>query len=454
MLSPLGGLPVGDARVVEPRGDEDAGVLLGPDLVDGAVGEHVVKVLWLVGVAPLLPLPRGEGDGGVAHGHHEVHERHPRQGGPEEVGRLVDHVAHEEAARRAPLAAHARGLGPPGLDQGVSHVHKVVEGVALREVLAAFLIPLPPPVLRPAAHVRDGVHHAAVHEWQRARGEGGLDAHAVGAVAVQVKRGGRCRRVIHPRTHIHLILPPKERHGHFGPVPCSDVAARGGVERGVVVGYGRLLDRGHLARVEVVGHGPARGHGRGEGEADGLGLHFKVGTKATLVGSLGPLHAVHGLHLRALTRHVEDPHLREPSLAALDHEVVLEARGVAHRALGIMRQNGLALRVTQRLPVLQAGRGEGRNDHLLIVRTALIGGDEEPVRAVLHGVAKLELARLDELELWRRRSRALGRHIGFKFKRLATFVCEFQEAHLGRFRRVGAHEEEAAVARLIHGYVE
>mmetsp|Transcript_20029 Transcript_20029/g.59155 ORF Transcript_20029/g.59155 Transcript_20029/m.59155 type:complete len:233 (-) Transcript_20029:1625-2323(-) len=168
VLHPLGRLPIGDARVVQSAGDEDGGVVLRLHLVDRAVGEHVVKVFWLVRVAPLLPLPRGEGDGRVAHGDDEVDERHPGEGRPEELGRLVDHVADEQAARGPALAAHASRRGPAVAHEGAAHVHKVVEGVALGEVLAALLVPLPPPLLRPAPHVRHGEDHAAVHEGEGA----------------------------------------------------------------------------------------------------------------------------------------------------------------------------------------------------------------------------------------------------------------------------------------------
>lgn len=49
--APLGGLPVGHARVIEASGDEHRGVRLGLHVVVGGVLEHVVVELLLVGIA-------------------------------------------------------------------------------------------------------------------------------------------------------------------------------------------------------------------------------------------------------------------------------------------------------------------------------------------------------------------------------------------------------------------
>mmetsp|Transcript_64572 Transcript_64572/g.120991 ORF Transcript_64572/g.120991 Transcript_64572/m.120991 type:complete len:388 (+) Transcript_64572:179-1342(+) len=232
LAHPLHGLPVRHPRVVQPRGDQNRGVVLRQDVVHGAVAKHVAEELGFVGVPPLLPLPNRERDGRVAHGSHDVHKGHPRHRDFKQVGAHVQAGAHEEPPRRAPLGRGELRGRPPSAVQVLRAADEVHERVALVQVLSLLFVPRPPH-LGAASDVRDGVHHAAVEQGQALRAEPRVDADAVGPVAVEVQRRGGFGQA---RVRVHQVLVEHQRHGHFRTVVAFHQHPRRGVRVRVIVG--------------------------------------------------------------------------------------------------------------------------------------------------------------------------------------------------------------------------
>ena len=75
--------------------------------------------------------PTVSGRLGVHHRAHDVDEGHGRVHGAEEVGALVDHGAHEQAAGAAALDQQPVGRGPLLADQELGAVDEVEERVPL-----------------------------------------------------------------------------------------------------------------------------------------------------------------------------------------------------------------------------------------------------------------------------------------------------------------------------------
>ena len=105
--------------------------------------------------------------------------------------RLVDR-AHQQPARAAAADRQPVGRGEALGDQVLRRRDEVGEGVPLVEQLPA-LVPGPPHLLA-AAHVRDRDDEAAVEQAQAAGRERRIEAHPVGAVAVEQQRARAVRR--------------------------------------------------------------------------------------------------------------------------------------------------------------------------------------------------------------------------------------------------------------------
>ena len=136
---PLGGLPVLHLAVVQAGGDEHVGIVFGFHLIVGAVAQDVVVVILFVGVAPLIVLAGGEGDGVVEHGGHYVDEGNLGYYARPEVRAHVGDCAHQEAAR---TAAHGEEVFLGGVVVGqepLSGVDEVGEGVLFVEEFTVFV---------------------------------------------------------------------------------------------------------------------------------------------------------------------------------------------------------------------------------------------------------------------------------------------------------------------------
>mmetsp|Transcript_8507 Transcript_8507/g.24626 ORF Transcript_8507/g.24626 Transcript_8507/m.24626 type:complete len:484 (+) Transcript_8507:196-1647(+) len=416
-LHPLGGFPVGHARVVEARGREDVRVGLRRHVVHWAVHAHVVVVLGLVRVAPLLPLANGERDARVAHGDHEVHEGHARDGGGEEVRPHVQHGAHEEAAGAAALAAHLLRHGIAAVDEVLRTADEVVEGVHLVEVLAHVLVP-GAAHFRATADMSDGVGDAAVQQREPRRRERRVHRGAVAAVAVEVERHGLA-------LHL-LVLAVHERDGDLLSVVRRSHEFLRRVERGVVVRNLLLLDELEAAVLREVVEGRRRRDHAGVANAYTVRFEFCVRSdvwgrrglrEGDLVALLRKPHAAAGV--ATALQHVHDPNAGVAAVAAGDGDVVLEAANAAHHAragrrVGAVAEDGVALGVQERLPVLRPrGRRRGHGEPEVLV-PALIGHDIEVTLAVVHVVQYTGAAR--------------GHN-----HRLRTRLVQVDDVHLGRF---------------------
>mmetsp|Transcript_9904 Transcript_9904/g.32872 ORF Transcript_9904/g.32872 Transcript_9904/m.32872 type:complete len:700 (+) Transcript_9904:88-2187(+) len=421
-LGPLCWLPIRHARVVESRDDERLWVDDAlAHVVDGRVAAHVLVVLLLVRVAPLLPLLRRERDRRVAHRHHQVDERHARHRGAPELGRHVDHVAHQQAAGGAALAREPARLGDAPLEQRLAAVDKVGEGVSLREVLARRLVPPVVAHFAAAADVRDGVDDSAVNEGEARGGERGVHADAVAAVPVEVAR----RRP----PLLDGVGAPEQRHGHRLAVARRHLDAAGLVEGGVVPRHRLLLERGvRVARPHVVlAQLPRRRHRRVLDPQPAGRLEEPVAPqlrREALVLEAEPVRARRGNPLPQRNH----PQLREALLAAAHREEAAEGAHPVERAGGRVREDGRAIAAGDRRPVCRVvdrSRVELPVDEAVGVR-----GEEEGARWRVR-VDVVPLAKLAPPDEGRVGGGRGGRH----------------EEHLGRLLGLGLDEEQRGVAR-------
>eukprot|EP00732_Lithocolla_globosa_P002743 Lithocolla_globosa_v1_NODE_1903_length_2264_cov_492.284744.p2 type:complete len:184 gc:universal NODE_1903_length_2264_cov_492.284744:2120-1569(-) len=161
-LHPFGGLPVGYAWVMQASHHQHVGIRLFPHIVVRRVGQHVVKVLGLIRVAPLLPLARCERDGGVTHGVANIHKRDASQRDLEKVWPHVDDRTDQQTARRPALDGEFTGAcNFLYFYQVLGTADEVGESVAFVEIFALLLIPISPH-LPPTSDVGDDVGHAPV----------------------------------------------------------------------------------------------------------------------------------------------------------------------------------------------------------------------------------------------------------------------------------------------------
>mmetsp|Transcript_2606 Transcript_2606/g.6248 ORF Transcript_2606/g.6248 Transcript_2606/m.6248 type:complete len:275 (+) Transcript_2606:285-1109(+) len=183
----LGGFPVGDPGIVQAAGQPAAGigfaVLNG---IHGAVIQHVLEVLFLVGISPLDPFAGSQRDGRIHHGANYVHKGNTQNRHLEEFRGLVDRCPHQHAARRSALAGQHLG-GRPFLHQKLCNVHKIVKGILFAQILGAIglLVPLSSHFATPT-NVCNDVDHSTFQQWQTGRVKVGLAARTIRAITIQV----------------------------------------------------------------------------------------------------------------------------------------------------------------------------------------------------------------------------------------------------------------------------
>jgi len=369
----LGRLPVGHARIVEPRGHEHGRIRLAPDPIVGRPrADRVERRRILDRVAPFRPFELRERQVLVEDRVEHVDEGHLRHGRAPELRRFVQDRTDERAAR---AAAHDRDAPLRRvllLDERPSDVHEVVERVRALLQLAR-LVPVVAELVA-AAHVRDRVHEAAIEQRQTRGREVRRHRHAVRAIGVEEKR---CRAVLHERTRVD------DRHRHVDAVARAYEPAFGRVAA-------RVVARRHLAhllrfegaRRKVVVEDRLRRHHRLVVEAQLRHLELGVVPEPDLVRRLWQCDVV----LVALVG--ADADLVEPVLTLFDHHDVCEARDVHQVVVVGTLDDGL--------PIAFAWIGHGRAHHAK-VGVRVVRADVEVVAALVDVVFVLRTARCDAL---------------------------------------------------------
>src|SRR6267154_962465 len=137
-----------------------------------------------------------------------------------------------------------------------------------------------------AAHVGDGVDHAAVEKAQAIRTEADWDGDAVAAVAVEEQRSAG---VAWSFTAID------DREGNARAIRCGRVQALTDVLLWIVPAEDRLLlAENLLAGAEVVIEDGARGDEGFVLEAEVVGDEFGIGAEGSVVNRLGECDSVRG----------------------------------------------------------------------------------------------------------------------------------------------------------------
>mmetsp|Transcript_49985 Transcript_49985/g.159874 ORF Transcript_49985/g.159874 Transcript_49985/m.159874 type:complete len:481 (-) Transcript_49985:730-2172(-) len=415
---------------------QDSRVGLHTEIVVGAVLKHVVEVLALVGVSDLLPLARGEGDGGVHHGVQRIHKGHLKKHRPEEVrpqvhgGRDQQPAAAGAPGRQAARRRHAE------VHERLRGLHKVGEAVLHRQV-AALLVPLAAE-LPASTHMRHRVDHPAVQQAQAVPVEVWVLTGPVGAVAREQHREGPARKALGVD-----VLAVDQGNGHR---PGRGLDALRTVQIGVEVRHLLLPHKSVLPAVHMVLVGQAwDGEGfvvvpQDFGLKDGVFIEVRGEGRTRRRGAAGREHAaavrrgvgegqrVERRFARPTVALDEDPAL--PMLAALQHQEALEA-AVA-----------LELRALPRDPdVLPGGGGrvrqvrKGHAAELRVLHPVLVCQDVEPAPAVVHAILVLEDAPRHTPEA------RLG-------------ACEVQQLRLGGLAGSGGEDQEASAAGLLYGQGE
>ena len=238
---PLGGFPIGHARVVEAGSHQHRRIVLRRYLVIGAVAEDIGEGLLAQDrVPPFGPFARRQRQFSVEHGRQHIDEGHMRHHRAPQLGIGVDHRAHQLAARRTARNADPAFLGIALGDQPLRHVDEIVEGIGAFVELA-LQIPLAPQIVA-AANMRDGVGIAAIDQAQPRSREARRDRVAIGAVGIEVQR-----------PSLRPILAHDDAERNHRTVARGDLDTLGGVERGVVTaGDFLLLEQFEFARGDVV----------------------------------------------------------------------------------------------------------------------------------------------------------------------------------------------------------
>src|SRR5699024_8460315 len=106
----------------------------------GRVLEHVVKdSLVFDRVTPYFPLQPGEGKVWTKNRLQRRDEHHLSDTDSIEVGRQIQHSAHQQAARGPSHGSDPIGVDPAGSSNKSSGVYKIGERVLLGEFLAVFV---------------------------------------------------------------------------------------------------------------------------------------------------------------------------------------------------------------------------------------------------------------------------------------------------------------------------
>mmetsp|Transcript_8266 Transcript_8266/g.31079 ORF Transcript_8266/g.31079 Transcript_8266/m.31079 type:complete len:546 (-) Transcript_8266:902-2539(-) len=439
MLDPLGWLPVRHARIVQARRREDVRIVLRHHVVHGAVHPHVVVVLRIVWVAPFLPFAHRQRDRGVAHGHHEVDERNPRDRGLEEIRAHVEHRAHQEASRAAALHAHHVARGELQVHEVLCRGDEVEERVHLRQVLAHRLIP-GAAHLAAAANVRDGVRNAAIKERKARCREGRIHAGAVAAVSVEMQRHGLPLFI--------LVLAVHDGHRNLLAIVRGRLKHLGRIQRRVVVGHLFLLDQLQLARLGRVVEGRAGRHHARVAHPDLVGVELRVRPDVRSRGRVGELHLVAlarkpraaGAVALCAVFHLDHPNAAVAVVSAGDGDEVLEARQRSEHAgsgahICSVPEDRIAFGVQKRLPVLRPRRSRGCHGELEILVVLVVGDDVEVSVPVIHIVEHAKAPRRDDGEL-------------------ALLLVEVQHVNFRRLLRRRLKNQEVVIERLPDAHPE
>mmetsp|Transcript_105899 Transcript_105899/g.299352 ORF Transcript_105899/g.299352 Transcript_105899/m.299352 type:complete len:587 (-) Transcript_105899:269-2029(-) len=407
--------------------DEDVRVRHFTDIVIGRIAEHVVKVLPLVGIAPLLPLPGGQGDRGVAHGVHHIHKGNACQRHTEEVRPHVQGAAEEQAAGAPALDREPVRRGDAQLDQALGAGDEVHEGVALGQVLALLLVPVPPHLAAPP-DAGNAVDHAAVQVRERVHIEGRVNADAVGAVAVEQAGPG-------PGAPLAIQQALQVHHAH------RDLRAVGGLREDAPAGV--------LGRVEARHLLPPDGLQALRGRKPQVAVIVRLRCRERAVYDAQVRRV--GVLVCAYVHLVELLLELEPPQRGLGQRRVQrpDAREAAFTALyrHVVPQRGDALDANRRpvwknfFPGLLAAllgqhRVHGNSHEPVVDGPVLVRPEEEAVADVLDVVAEPKASCLHEPQ---RTQRARG---------------EVQDPDLVRLRRPAVGHEEPPAGRLLGGKVE
>ena len=255
----------------------------GLEIVVGTVGTHPAILFLDVRVAPLDVFLGRQRERGVEHRVQHVDERHLHDRRLKKIRALVEHGAHQQAARAAAGGDELLRRGPTVLHKPLRAVHEIVERIHLL-VHAPGLAPLLAEFAA-TADVRDGVDHAAVEQRHPRGAERVGHAHTVGAVAVEVEW---------LRLLAVEVGAVDEIDRDFDAVARNGPHALGAVVLGVETAenLGRL-DHPARAGLEVRGKDGRRPDERLVAEAIFGGVVFPVAVGVDLVGHFGHLQTLH-----------------------------------------------------------------------------------------------------------------------------------------------------------------
>ena len=368
---PLGRLPVLHLAVPVARGDQCVRVILGDDVVVGAVLHDVVEVSLVFGVAPLVKLSGGQRNALVQHGVDHVHEWHRRNDPVEQAWRHVHDCTHQEATRTPSHGVHVVVAGELLVDHGLAAVDVVVEGVHFVEQFAVF-VPVPSHFAS-STDVRHCIHKTAVQQAQTRHREARVHAGAVAAVCVQ-------QEGVLPIALGAFSIDNAD--GDHGPISRFDHQAFahvvGRIKRAAE--HLLLLELGDFSRIEVVfEHGTGGCHG-GVPVAQARGIEIGVGTDPCGVGGV-----VERDVLVLGTVPADESDLGQAILAFVHHKPMVEDFDSFQQHIVSVSQHVL--------PMLVGGGLGGSLDQLEILRVA-VGHDVEVIAVVAYAVLQVPFTRL------------------------------------------------------------
>ncbi len=221
---PLGRLPIGDARIVQPGSDHQRRIGLCAHLIIRRIAADQLKIRQRSDrIAPFRPFAGRERQAVIEHGVEHVHKRHMRHHGPEQLRRLIHDGAHQFAAGRTAAGRDHPRRGPAGLNQALGGIDEIVERVG---ALGQFAIEIPAIAqIVAAANLRDGKGDAATQQAQAIGRKARHGRDAISAVAVKVQLAGAVRL---EALFVH------DRHGHLHAVPRGDKHALAFILAGVI----------------------------------------------------------------------------------------------------------------------------------------------------------------------------------------------------------------------------
>ena len=273
---PFRRLPIGDARVVQPRRHHQRRIGLRAHLIIGRIAaDQFKRGLVLDGIAPFGPFTGGERQGLVEHRRQHIDKGDMRHHRAPQSRVAVDHRPHQLAAGGAARDADPPLGGDPARDQPPRHIDEIIEGIGALLQLAA-LVPRAAHVVA-APDMRDGIGKAPVHQRQPRGGKPRRNRDAIGAVAIQMQRSTRWP-----------VAPHHHADRHQSPVARGDFQPLGCIQAGVVTA-GDFLHLQHFeaaVRNVVIIDGGGADHAF-IGQAQPVHRPFGVLGKAGVIAGLG-----------------------------------------------------------------------------------------------------------------------------------------------------------------------